>query len=49
VLPFLTRGKKGPIDLPFELPRMLKEMPDATKISFLIETLKKLKADYGTW
>ena len=49
VLPYLTRGKKGPIDLPFELPRMLKEMPDATKISFLIETLKKLKADYGTW
>ena len=49
ILPYLTRGKKGDIDLPFELPRMLKEMPDATKISFLIETLKKLKADHGTW
>jgi acyl-homoserine lactone acylase PvdQ len=49
VVPYLTRGKKGLIDLPFELPRMLKEMPDATKISFLSETLKKLKADFGTW
>jgi len=49
VVPYLTRGKKGLIDLPFELPRMLKEMPDATKINFLSETLKKLKADFGTW
>lgn len=49
VVPYLTRGKKGLIDLPFELPRLLKEMPDATKISFLIETLKKLKSDFGTW
>ena len=28
---------------------MLKEMPDATKISFLNEVLKKLKSDFGTW
>lgn len=49
VVPYLTKGKKGLIDLPFELPRLLKEMPDATKINFLIETLKKLKNDFGTW
>jgi acyl-homoserine lactone acylase PvdQ len=49
VVAHLTRGRKGLIDLPFELPRMLKEMPDATKISFLNEVLKKLKTDFGTW
>ncbi len=49
VVVHLTRGRKGLIDLPFELPRMLKEMPDATKISFLNEVLKKLKSDFGTW
>jgi acyl-homoserine lactone acylase PvdQ len=49
VVAYLTRGRKGSIDLPFELPRMLKEMPDPTKISFLNEVLKKLKSDFGTW
>ncbi len=49
VVAHLTRGRKGLIDLPFELPRMLKEMPDAAKISFLNEVLKKLKSDFGTW
>ncbi len=49
VLPDLTRGKKGPLDLTLELPRLLKEMPDGKKIAFLHEVLKKLKSDFGTW
>ncbi|MEY3432550.1 MAG: hypothetical protein RL131_486 [Bacteroidota bacterium] len=49
ILPLLVRGKSGPIDLTFDLSRMLKEMPDGTKINLLIETLKKLKSDFGTW
>jgi acyl-homoserine lactone acylase PvdQ len=49
VLPDLTRGKKGPLDLTLELPRLLKEMPDGKKIAFLHEVFKKLKSDFGTW
>lgn len=49
VVPDLTRGKKGPLDLTLELPRLLKEMPDGKKIAYLYEVLKKLKSDFGTW
>ncbi len=49
VVPDLLRNKKGPVDLPFELPRLLKEMPDGKKVAYLHEVLKKLKSDFGTW
>ncbi|MEY4867593.1 MAG: hypothetical protein RIT36_492, partial [Bacteroidota bacterium] len=49
VVPYLTRGKKMPIDMPTELPKLLKEMPDATKIGYLQDVLMKLKSDFGTW
>jgi acyl-homoserine lactone acylase PvdQ len=37
------------MDLTLELPRLLKEASDATKMSFLVDVLKKLKSDFGTW
>jgi acyl-homoserine lactone acylase PvdQ len=49
IVPMAMRGKTGLIDSPLELPRALKEMPDATKISVLQDVLKKLKTDFGTW
>ena len=49
VVPYLTRGKKMPIEMPTELPKLLKEMPDATKIAYLHDVLMKLKSDFGTW
>ena len=49
IVPMAMRGKTGLINSPLELPRALKEMPDATKISVLQDVLKKLKTDFGTW
>lgn len=49
ILPYLTKGQLGDMDLTLELPRLMKMAPDATKISFLIDVLKKLKSDWGTW
>lgn len=49
VVPDLTRGRKGALDLTVELPRLLKEMPDGKKIAYLHEVLKKLRSDFGTW
>lgn len=49
IVPMAMRGKTGLINSPLELPRALKEMPDATKIGVLQDVLKKLKTDFGTW
>ncbi len=49
IMPELTKGRKGLIDMPFEMPRMLNELPDGKKIYYLSEVIKKLKADFGTW
>jgi acyl-homoserine lactone acylase PvdQ len=49
ILPYLTKGQLGDMDLTLELPRLLKEASDATKMSFLVDVLKKLKSDFGTW
>ncbi len=35
--------------MPTELPKLLKEMPDATKIAYMHAVLMKLKSDFGTW
>jgi acyl-homoserine-lactone acylase len=49
IVPMIMRGKKESVDMALELSRGLKEMPDATKIGVLMDVMKKLKSDFGTW